>query len=541
MKLDCILTPSTVRHFPNAALPEKKLSSIDVALNERFNFQVALRADAAANVTVALEGPSGWALRVRRVGFVPVPHHNTPVLQDPLDNDGIGHIPGFVPDPLFDADSMLLPQFETNAFWLTVVPGKKTSAGRYELVVTVGAADNEGKALCRPKKLRLAVKVHDIKLEPRTDFDVTHWFYNDCLMTRYGAKGFDEKMWSILPAYFRDIAEHGQNVVYVPLFTPPLDGDKRPSQLLRVRRIGRARYAFDWTDVSRYIRLAKKCGIEKFEWCHLFSQWGCRSAIRVYEGQGDDEKPLWPADTPATSLEYRAFLVQLLPQLGKFVKAEHIEKRSFFHISDEPHGDEHKANYLAARRMLRELAPWMHFIDACSQVTFGTDHVIDTPVPSISTALDFHKAGVESWCYYCCGPRGEFLNHLMDTPLAKIAMHGFLFYRWPFKGFLHWGFNYWNVSQTRTPIDPFSVSDGTKWPGWAYGDTFLVYPGPDGPIDSVRWEVFSEAMQDYRLLQTLDVDRNDKLLAEIESFSSFPKDAAWRIAARAKLFALADK
>ena len=164
------------------------------------------------------------------------------------------------------------------------------------------------------------------------------------------------------------------------------------------------------------------------------------------------------------------------------------------------------------------------------------------PVPTISTALDFHKEGIESWCYYCCGPRGEFLQHLMDTPLAKIAMHGFLFYRWPFKGFLHWGLNYWNVSQTRTLIDPYMTSDGQAWyRGWAYGDTFYVYPGEKGPVDSIRWEVFAESLQDYALLQTLGVDRDDKLLAPLKSFADFPKDAAWRKAAKARLYKLAER
>ena len=539
MKLDCILTPSTVRHFPNAALPAKRLATIDAALNERFSFQLALRADEAVNVKVGLEGPDGWELRVRRVGFVPVAHHNTPVLADPLDTDGLGHVPGFVPDPLFDESSMLLPQEETNAFWFTVRPGKGAAPGKYGLAATVAVVDAEGKVVGRPRVLRLVVRLHDVVLAPRAGFDVTHWFYCDCLMTRYGTDGFDERLWSILPAYFRDLAEHGQNVVYVPLFTPPLDTDKRPSQLLKVTTVVPGKYAFDWSDVSRYVRLARKCGIEKFEWCHLFAQWGCRFAIRVFEGRGEGEKPLWPDGTAATSPEYRAFLGQMLPELEKFLKAERIAKKSFFHISDEPHGDEAKANYLAAKKMVLEIAPWMRFIDACSQVAFGVDGVIDMPVPSISTALDFHKAGVESWCYYCCGPRGGYLQHLMDTPLAKIAMHGFLFYRWPFLGFLHWGFNYWSVSQTRNPIDPFVVSDGTRWPGWAYGDTFLVYPGADGPVDSIRWELFGEAMQDYRLLQTLGVDRDDKLLAKIKSFSDFPKDASWRIAARARLFAKA--
>jgi len=45
---------------------------------------------------------------------------------------------------------------------------------------------------------------------------------------------------------------------------------------------------------------------------------------------------------------------------------------------------------------------------------------------------------------------------LMETPLPKTAMHGFLFYRWPFEGFLHWGYNCWYERQTRTLIDPFT-------------------------------------------------------------------------------------
>jgi hypothetical protein len=115
-------------------------------------------------------------------------------------------------------------------------------------------------------------------------------------------------------------------------------------------------------------------------------------------------------------------------------------------------------------------------------------------------------------------------------------MHGFLFYRWPFRGFLHWGYNYWYQSQTRTLIDPYSVQDGLAWHrGWAYGDTFEVYPGADGPVDSIRWEVFGESLQDYALLQTLAVDRNDALLAPILSFTDFPKTAAWRHQTRAKL------
>ena len=45
---------------------------------------------------------------------------------------------------------------------------------------------------------------------------------------------------------------------------------------------------------------------------------------------------------------------------------------SFFHLSDEPHGPEHLANYRAAREMLREIAPWMPVMDALSEVAAFT-------------------------------------------------------------------------------------------------------------------------------------------------------------------------
>lgn len=540
MKFNCVITPAAVRHFPGAPLPEKSLAMIDLALNERFSFQLAMRSEEAVNVVAELEGPKGWSLRVRRVGCVPVAHHNTPVLKNPLDNDGIGYIPGFVPDPLFDENKMLLPQDETAAFWFTVKPADNAKPGKYELVVTLRFVDKDGVELARPRKSRLLAKLHNVKLSPRKDFDVTHWFYNDCLITWYKTDMFDEKYWEVLPAYLNDIVEHGQNVIYVPLITPPLDTDKHPSQLLKVKKAG-SKYSFDWSDVRRYIKTARKCGITVFEWSHLFGQWGCRLAPKVYEGQGATGKLLWPADTPATSATYKKFLSCMLPELEKFLREEKILSKSLFHISDEPHGEEAKANYLAAKKMVADIAPWMRCIDAVSQIEFGREKIIDVPVPSISTALDFNKEGIESWCYYCCGPRGEFLNHLMDTPLAKIAMHGFLFYRWPFKGFLHWGFNYWNLCQRRDLLDPFVCSDAKAWPGWAFGDTFLVYPGDKGPIDSVRWEIFSEAMQDYALLQTMGLDRYDKLIADVKSFSDFPKDASWRTVVRAKLLRQADR
>ncbi len=528
MTLKTWLTSALVRNFPRTPAPRRPQPlALDLARNERFGFQLAARNEcpdlgAGAPATVRLEvvPPAGWTARIRTVEAVPVRHLNTGTPADEV--DGAENYPGYVPDLLRDGNELLVAPNETRSFYVNLLPGRNVRTGRQ--AVKLSLRNPEGKVLATH---RVELAIHDVTIRPRRDFPVTNWFYADSLIDWYRTDLFDKRFWAILPAYFRNMTEHGQDTIYVPVFTPPLDGVKRPSQLLRIRKAGKNRYRFDWRDVKQYVKLAKQAGFTYFEWSHLFTQWGCANALRIYEGQGRDEKLLWKPETGATSPTYRAFLGQFLPELEKFCRAEKILDRSFFHVSDEPHGEVHRANYIKARELLKELAPWMKVMDALTEIEYGREQLTDMPIPSIKTALDFHREGLTSWCYYCCGPRGQYLNRLLDTPLAKIRMNGWLFYRWPFKGFLHWGYNYWQRSQTRELIDPFTLQDGGKWPGWAYGDTFLVYPGENGPLDSLRWEAFADSLQEYALLQTLGLDRESKLLAPLQSFADFPKSADW--------------
>jgi len=177
----------------------------------------------------------------------------------------------------------------------------------------------------------------------------------------------------------------------------------------------------------------------------------------------------------------------------------------------------------------------MKTMDALSEIVYGRDRVTDMPIPSIQVTKAFYDEKIPCMTYFCCGPRGTYLNRLMDTPLAKIRMSGWLFYRFKALGFLHWGYNYWYQSQTRNLINPFAESSGLAWPGWAYGDTFVVYPGPQGPIDSIRWEIFGLSLQDYALLQNLNVDPEGNLLKPFRDFNDFPKKREWFFSARKRL------
>ena len=478
-------------------------------------------------------GPSdGVVIRSRRVGYVPLPHYNTAT--EASERYNYGAVPAFAPDPLYDDTRTTLGPSERVVYWVSLKIDTEAEAGQriidYELIG--GEAGGEESIALGSVDLRIA----DIRLEPRHGLDVIHWFYPDTILDFYGFGTFDQSYWNLVPNYMRNLIDHGVNVLYVPIFTPATDGERRPSQLLDIRRSGDG-YHFDFSDVKRYLEQGRNSGFTKFEWTHLFSQWGAGNGISIYEGQGESEIPLFPRDSQSTGETYRSFLELFLPKFKSFLDQEHLIESSYFHISDEPHGDDDLERYQAARELVRRLAPWMKTADAVSDIVYGRKRITDIPIPTIRMVNEYIEAGIDCFTYYCCGPRGGYVNRLIDTPLVKIRALGWLLYRYRAKihGFLHWGYNYWYKRQTRELIDPFTVTDGDAWPAWAYGDTSVVYPGPEGPIDSLRWEAFAAGLEDYRLLQSAGVKPDSTLLAPLRDFDDFPGGLDYYSTARGSL------
>ena len=337
-----------------------------------------------------------------------------------------------------------------------------------------------------------------------------------------------------------DMLAHGCDVVYVPIFFNRRETFRRPCQLLVINRPKPGVYEFDWARVKRFTDLAKSVGFKKFEWSHLWIYWGVENPIRAYTQRDGQWVMLWPPDTQATSDTYLAFLKQFLPAFHHFLVEEKILEASYFHLSDEPGSAQHVENYKRARNVLRELAPWMKVMDALSDVRYGREGLTDIPIPIVSAAQPYIDEQIPHWVYFCCAPHGPWLNRFLDTPLPKVRMSGWLFYRLGAKGFLHWGYNYWHKIEQEAITDPFTDASAAAWPGIPYGDPFMVYPGKDGPIDSIRWEIFAESLQDYAMLQTAGLKPGDPLLAPLKTYAQFPKSEEWIETARAKILKAAE-
>ena len=529
------LETSSHRVFPRSRDNGVRRLELHAARGERVAFQVCVHTGDDSPLIEGCDVTVGdLPTQVRLVRTVPMPRINSDVPAE--DIDSLEFLPGLVPDPLMPGTGLWAGPHQTLSWWVTVSVPRDAEPGPFSATIALRGSAGE------LPPLEATVHVHRAVLPDRDDFPVTHWFAPDALCLRYDVAPFSEGFWRIVDPYLRNLVEHGTNVAHVPLFTPPTDGDRGPLQLLEVTKTSDG-YTFDWSLVERWVALVRTMGYRYIEWPHLFTPRVPLHPIRVFEGRGETGEPLWDPKIDSMGPEYRSFLGALLPELKRFLDRHDLAAHSFFHESDEPIASISLERYREVRGMLRELAPWMKVMDALSEPVFVQEGLTDIAVPQLDHVRPFADAGIATWAYFCCSPRGRHVQRLLDTPLHKIRMIGATLHGTGVRGFLHWGYNHWYEMGPEVPklVDPFTELAGGQWPLIPAGDCFVVYPGADGPIDSIRWEAFASGLQDLALLRGAGIDAHGPEMAEVKDFAEFPRDPAWLDGLRGRALEILDE
>jgi hypothetical protein len=431
-----------------------------------------------------------------------------------------------IPDPLLPQTSASFGPWESRSFWVSLEISSDAKVGEREFTVQMTLPQTK-----KVVELPVKIEISELVVQPRKDFPVVHWWRGEATWDYYKTGMFeDQRWWDITKAQMEDMLAHGSDVAFVPIFFERRETFKRPCQMLIVNEPSPGKYEFDFSTVKRFLDLTKEIGFKKFEWQHFWIYWGVENPMRIYKKVDGKYVMLWDPNISGFSDTYLSFLKQFLPQFHDFLVQEKVLDDSYFHLSDEPGGGEHIVRYRKAREILHDLAPWMQgkVMDALSNIEYGRQGITDIPIPIVSSAQAYIDAKIPHWVYFCCSPTGPWLNRFYDTPLAKIRMSGMLFYHLGAKGFLHWGYNYWHKMEQEVIGDPFHDASNASWPGIPYGDPFMIYPGADGkPIDSLRWEVFAESLQDYAILQSAGIKPDDAMFSDLKSYANFPKNDDW--------------
>ncbi|MFW5867879.1 MAG: glycoside hydrolase domain-containing protein, partial [Armatimonadota bacterium] len=208
---------------------------------------------------------------------------------------------------------------------------------------------------------------------------------------------------------------------------------------------------------------------------------------------------------------------------------EHLRDRgwldeAYAYWVDEP-APEHYENVRYGMRLLDEYAPDIRRM-LTEQPEPELVDFVDIWCPVLHNyveeiARERQAAGDEIWWYVCTGPKAPWAGLFTDHNAIDLRIWQWMSWKYDVSGSLVWATNYWyspqrvrETGEYQNPWeDPMSYrSSGGGW--WGNGDGRFLYP-PDvdpntehepilsGPIDSIRWEMLREGLEDYEYFAIL--------------------------------------
>lgn len=510
------LTSSQTRIFLDA-LPTESIKSLSALKNEPLSFFVAYRAmggkradgrDTDISLSIRLTSDtlplSAYKIlsasfpasecedaTVNTVGGCPDILLRRSPSPEIVENKGEIHLPFYEKD-----EKVLLcaSATRTQALCVTVNEDGRTLPAGKHTVKLEALLMKTGETVCTNE---LTVELINATL-PDDGFLYTNWLHYDCLADISGLPIWSDSYFVLLSKYIENAVRYGMNTLLLPAFTPALDtpvGSERMNvQLVGVKRTPDGFY-FDLTLLRRFIELALDKGIKYFEHCHLFTQWGARTAISVYDTEGER---IFGWNTSATDPEYSDFLNKYLNAFLELADSMGLGDRLLFHISDEPDTDQ-KEYYRQALNTVKHTLQGRRIGDALSDYSFYAEGIAELPVVRNIFADDFDGSCPSVMLYYTGGETEKGLaNRLLTTAPERVRALGLHLYRYRASGFLHWGYNYYYGRMSAGLFDP--ATDPCFYKNIP-GVTYLVYPDIKGsPLPSLRELYSRDAMNDRRAL-----------------------------------------
>ena len=493
---------------------------------ENYDFQIAYFSDRTIwNATVRARGEIARYLTVRVELLAPVTF--TPDGADDyyLEAGRCCIIPDALAVPR--TTGINVPSYQWRAVWITLDVPDDYTAGNYQIEFEFVTAEGEVLA-----KTEFTVELVDARL-PETDLRLTNWIHYDCIAYQHGVTLFSEDFYKVFGEYLNAYVKLGFNMLFTPLFTPPLDtevgGERTTAQLIGVK-ITKSGYAFDFSELEKFVCFAKAHGIEYFELSHLFTQWGGKATPKIMTNENGEEKRIFGWDIASDSTEYREFLSAFLPSLVQELKKIGVAENCILHLTDEPsEGD--LATYAKCYALVKEFAAELPIFDALSNYAFYENGYVDMPAVLLNAVKNFSAHGKKDiFVYNCCLPAdGYHSNRFINMPAERTRVLGIQLYASGAKGYLHWGFNFHNSYLSKIPIDPYRETDGAG--AYPCGDGFIVYPNGESINLSLRAELIKAGFNDYRALKLLESKIGRPAVLDLlqdkgyKTFTNYPRNA----------------
>ncbi len=497
---------------PDRPLPERagRAVTIRAARNEAEAAQLVVRPTAPLmDFTMRagrLTGPNGSVIPAKSVEVLKVRYVN---VAQPTDKSSV---PGLWPDPLPPLKGVVeLEAGKNQPFWIRVKIPRGVPAGLYSGNIHLAAKNYSA-------DVTLNVEVYDFVLPDRMTC-TTAFGFSTSNVFRYQRLSDSQHRRQVVDKYWASFGAH-----HISPYNPaPLDGLKvtwpditesiKPEQL---------RPVFDWTGWDK----AMGRGIDYYN----FNSFRLRIpglGGGTFHARREPELLGFSEDSPHYKAAFNAYCYEV---------QEHLREKgwldeAFVYWFDEPAPRDYEF-VMKGFNKLKNAAP-----DIARMLTEQVEpELIGGPNIWCSVSNNYkhepaeqrRKHGEKFWWYVCTGPKAPYCTLFIDHPGTELRV--WLWQSWERKieGILVWQTNYWTSSaaypEREHPQNPYedpmgwrsgySTPDGVKKP-WGNGDGRFIYPPEaaadahptepvlEGPVESIRWEMLRDGIEDYEYLAIL--------------------------------------
>jgi hypothetical protein len=501
-------------------LPKRTAKAVEIRLaqNEREAAQVVVRpAKALTGFTVAasaLTSPAGSSIAAEHVEVLRVQYVN---VERPSDVWGVA---APWPDPLPPLTVPLtLAANENQPFWIRVYAPKDTPAGDYAGTVTLRA---DGYAVEVP----LRVRVYDFALPDRMTCTTAFGFSAGAVYQYHGLEDPEqqrlvlEKYWASLSAHH--ISPYGPT----PGVEPRVEWVKRsieqcagvPPADAALLQAHPLTPVFDWAAWDAEMQRV-------FDTYHFTSFRLGIPGLAAGEYQG----------FPDGSREYSLAFTGYCQAVQEHLREKGWLDEAYVYWTDEP-AEKDYPWVMKGFLQLKEAAPdIIRMLTEQPEPPLAGGPNLWCPLISMyrhEKTLDFRARGDRFWWYVCTVPKRPFPGLFIDHPGTDLRVWLWQTWKYDIEGILIWQSNLWTTGaaypdkpqnpyeDTMSWMHGYGTKVGEKRP-WGNGDGRFMYPPEaaanaqppqpvlDGPVDSIRWEMLRDGIEDYEYLATLK-----RLLAE---------------------------
>ena len=422
------------------------------------------------------------AVQVFRVGYVDTPWGER--IPDPLFTD---LKQGDPKDPLVLMADVRVPR--------DAKPGEYT--GSLRMVVN-------GRSTEVPIKLA----VRDFAVPEENHLRTCFWFFRAQIMHHYSL--WYEPTWQQASKYL-DMALNYR-------ITPIDCNEGRVEPLYKVWREDDGTYSIDWTEFDAFAEYVLARGgnvlhMAPTQWFGKYFSDALKDAYNPQKSLDRSTKIVRWIAPPYLSDEHKKFLQWYLKEA-----CDHFEKKGWL-----------KYAYLQPFDEVGENPEVLSILRTCEEADPRVKILMDVLRPGDSKPMtemidiwcplspnlpgggfeQVRKEGDEVWWYVCIGPKKPYANLFTNWSMTEHRQLFWQSWKYQAQGLLYWGLNFWNWWGTEKPYDKATAWPAGKWSSSTtssdtVGDGYFIYPGPNGPLPSLRLQAMLDGIEDYEYLWLLN-------------------------------------